>query len=149
MKSSLDVFNQFLLLQTVSGLLGHHQISYCIFQVKEKLFKIGLWTNGWNILVFAFIIFGTNSWKNNENLLIDLWIVCTYGPIVLVIGNRTQNHGTFEQGFFWFELCCRWWKLKSGLEKIILKFLHAQSLFWKTSFLLHRKGDFCIKLQIQ
>jgi len=31
--------------------------------------------------------------------------------------------------------------MKSGLEKIILKFLHAQSLFWK-SFLLHRKEDF-------
>ena len=34
--------------------------------------------------------------------------------------------------------------LKSGLEKIFLKSLHAQSLFRKI-FLLHRKDEFCKK----
>ena len=32
--------------------------------------------------------------------------------------------------------------VKSGLEKIFLKFLHAESIFFGKSFLLHRKVDF-------
>ena len=38
--------------------------------------------------------------------------------------------------------------VKSGVEKIFLKFLHAQAIF-KHFFLLHRNEDFCTKLQIQ
>ena len=36
--------------------------------------------------------------------------------------------------------------VKSGIEKIFLKFLHAQSLFWTD--LLHKGEDFCPIFQI-
>ena len=40
--------------------------------------------------------------------------------------------------------------MKSGLEKIFLKSLHAQSLFWKTFFLsISREEVLITKLQIQ
>ena len=38
--------------------------------------------------------------------------------------------------------------LKNGLEKMFLKFLHAQGLF-KVTDLLQKWEDFCPKLQIQ
>jgi hypothetical protein len=37
--------------------------------------------------------------------------------------------------------------VKSGVEKIFLKYLNAQAIF-KQLFLLHGKEDFCTKLQI-
>ena len=40
--------------------------------------------------------------------------------------------------------------MKSGLEKIFMKSLHAQSLFWKTFFLsISREEVLITKLQIQ
>ena len=38
--------------------------------------------------------------------------------------------------------------VKSGLEEIFLKFLHAQAIFEKSD-LLHKSEDFCTKWQIQ
>ena len=39
--------------------------------------------------------------------------------------------------------------VKSGLEKMFLKFLHAQSLFQTTTHLLHKSKGLGLKIQFQ